>query len=209
MYLFSRSRVAHPAHSTDALGFAAEIATKATQSSGVQIDAWASVLSPDAGTIVWTAWFEHLADWEMAGDKLSTDAVYLDMIKQADHMFTGAVTDSLATIISGALDPNAPPASYVAVVNAVCANGQIAAAMQQGVAIAEAATRISGMTTMFAVSNTGSYGGVAWFTGAPDIATLEAGEHAVNSDPSFIELVDSGGALFQNGAAQSMFRRIG
>ena len=207
MYLFSRARSVHPGQFTAALAFAAEITATATAVSGVEINAWTAVMSPTAGDIVWTAWFDTLADWEVASDKLGADAAYISAVEKADGLFTGPVVDQMASVLSP-LPEGGPDATYVSVVNVVAANGQLAAAMQHGLAIAESATKLSGLTTSFAMGTTGPYGGVAWFSGAPTIAALEAGANAVNSDPAFLQLVDSGGHLFQTGATQTTYRRV-
>ncbi|MDP2289886.1 MAG: hypothetical protein Q8M22_01770 [Actinomycetota bacterium] len=208
MYLFNRGRVAHPDHFTDAVAWAVDIAGKASSVAGVQVEAWASVLSPDAGTIVWTAVFDTLTDCEAAMDKLGADSAYNAAVTSGAPLFTGTVTDGLLNLITGPTGTE-PDYAYVASVQAVAANGQIAAAMQHGVAIAAAATATGGLTTMFGAEVTGPYGGVRWLTGAPSIAALEASMVAVNSDPAFVALVDGGGGVFQPGAQQLLFRRIG
>jgi hypothetical protein len=207
MYLFSRTRAADPGRFTAALAFATEITATARAVTGLEISAWTSVMSPSAGDIVWTAFFETLAEWEVATDKLAADAVYNSAVEQADELFTGPVIDQMASLLSP-LGEGEPEATYVAVVTAVAANGQIGAAVQHGLAIAEAATKLGGLNTVFAMATTGPYGGVSWFSGAPTIAALQAAEDAINADPAFVELVDSGGNLFQTGATQTIYRRL-
>lgn len=207
MYLFSRGRTAQSGRANEAMGLAVEVAAKASAVAGIEVSAWASVLSPSAGTIIWSAWFEHLTDWEAATGKLGADTSYIDMVAGMDGAFTGPVVDNLMMLVHG--EPPAENPTYVASVEAVSSHGHIVEAVAHGVALAEAATRIGGLTTMFAVGSTGPYGGVGWFTVAPDIASMEAGEQKVNSDPSFLALVDSGGTLYQPGAQQTMYRRLG
>ena len=207
MYLFTRTRTAHPGHFMTAMTFATEITATARAVSGVEIHAWISVMSPSAGDIVWTAWFDTLADWEVATDKLGADAAYNSAVEKSDGLFTGPVIDQMASLLSP-LPEGEPDATYVTVVTAVAANGQIGAAVQFGLAMAETATKLGGLNTSFAMATTGPYGGVMWFTGAPTIAAMDAAANAFNSDPAFLQLVDSGGNLFQNGATQTTYRRI-
>ena len=75
------------------------------------------------------------------------------------------------------------------------------------VRFAEAA-REAGLPTVFGAEVTGQYGGVRWLTGAPSIAAMEESMHAINGDPSFLALVDAGGAVYQPNATQALFRRI-
>jgi hypothetical protein len=207
MYVFSRSRVANPAQFGAAVAWAEEIAHKTSSITGVEISAWASVLSPEAGTLSWTAWFENLGQWEAASDKLAVDQTYNDMVAGADHLFTGPVADSMAMVLTP-LPENPAPATYVDVVSAVATHGHLREAIQHGVALAEAASKLAGTATLFGTMVNGPYGGVGWLTGAPDIASLEAMQTKINGDASFLELVDTGGHLFQPGASQSTYRRI-
>ncbi len=207
MYLFNRTRVAHPAHASAALSFAAEIAVKASSVSGTEINAWSSVMSPNAGAIAWTAWFENLADWEVAAEKLGADPGYNHMVEMSDSYFTGPVIDGMASIVSPMPDVN-ERSEYVTVVNTVAANGHIAAAVDHGLKIATTASRIEGLTTMFAMDVTGPYGGVAWMTGAPNIAAMDKSLAAINSSAEFAKLVDSGGNLYQGQATQITYRRL-
>jgi hypothetical protein len=207
MYLFNRTRVAHPAHASAALSFAAEIAVKASTLSGTEINAWYAVMSPASGAIVWTAWFECLADWEVAAEKLAADPAYNHMVEMSDSYFTGPVTDGMATIVSP-FPTVTERAEYVTIVSTVAANGHIAEAAEHGLAIAATASRIEGLTTMFSMNVTGPYGGVSWMTGAPSIGAMDKSLAAINSSAEFATLVDSGGHLYQGQATQTTYRRL-
>lgn len=86
--------------------------------------------------------------------------------------------------------------------------GRLGSAITAGIEIADVATRVSGQDTLFVVASTGPYGQMAWLTGAPDIATVEAGEAALMADPDWIELLDRVGTDYQPNAAQAIYRRI-
>jgi len=147
------------------------------------------------------------ASGHIAGGKLAADADYGAAVAGGGELFTGSVADGLLNVISGM--PSEPTDyAYVTAVHATAANGQIGAAMQQGVALAAAATATGGLNTVFGAEVTGQYGGVRWLTGAPSIAAMEESMHAINGDPSFLALVDAGGAVYQPNATQALFRRI-
>ena len=221
MYLFNRSRVARPDTLPSALAWAVDIAGRASSVAGIQVSTWMSMLSQEGGTIVWSAGFDTLSDWEAAFGKLAADADYGAAVAGGGELFTGSVADGLLNVISGM--PSEPTDyAYVTAVHATAANGQIGAAMQQGVALAAAATATGGLNTVFGAEVpwlalwlrelgaevTGQYGGVRWLTGAPSIAAMEESMHAINGDPSFLALVDAGGAVYQPNATQALFRRI-
>ncbi len=190
-----------------AFTFVNEITARATAVSGVEINAWMTVGSPNATTIGWSAWFETLSAWEEAANKLAADALYNEALEVGDSLFTGSVTDRLVNLVSP-LSADAPVASYVGTVDAVAANGHIGDAINHGLELAAAATEISGLTTLFGVGSTGPYGGLGWLTGAPDIATFEDAQNRINADPKFLKLVDSGGKFYAPGAQQTLYRRL-
>ena len=139
MYLFNRSRVARPDTLPSALAWAVDIAGRASSVAGIQVSTWMSMLSQEGGTIVWSAGFDTLPDWEAAFGKLAADADYGAAVAGGGELFTGSVADGLLNVISGM--PSEPTDyAYVTAVHATAANGQIGAAMQQGVALAAAAT---------------------------------------------------------------------
>jgi hypothetical protein len=209
MYLYSRRRQLNPAQARKAVAFAVETGKRASTICGMEISVWTTVMSADAGVISWATMVERLTDLEVAMDKLAADGSFNDFIEQNDGLFVGSLADTLAQVVSGAPDPAAAPPTYATIVQATCANGHLAAGMAGGVEIAETATRIGGMPTMFLAAATGEYGGVAWLTGAPDLASLEAAEAKVNNDASFIGLADRVSPAYLPHASNTIYRRIG
>lgn len=198
-------RAADPA---GAMGWTIGVTELVRSITGRPIDAWASVLSPDTGLVVWSMWVEHLGEIEQAADKLAASPEYLDSVKAGDQFGEGPVVDGLAALVHGELDLAAGPPSYVTVANAVAAPGHLSDAIAGGIEIAQHATRVSGQNTLFTVNSTGPYGGCAWLTGCPDIDTVESGEGALMADPEWLKLIDRVGTAYNNDAAQAMYRRI-
>ncbi len=208
MYLFTRSRRMRAADPAGAMGWTIGVTELVRSITGRPIDAWASVLSPDTGLVVWSMWVEHLSEIEQAADKLAASAEYLDSVKAGDQFGEGPVVDGLAALVHGELDLAAGPPSYVTVANAVAAPGHLSDAIAGGIEIAQHATRVSGQNTIFMVNSTGPYGGCAWITGSPDIDTVETGEGALMADPEWLKLIDRVGTAYNNDAAQAVYRRI-
>lgn len=206
MYLFSRTRVVRTSKFAEAMAYAPEIAAKVTSISGVEVAAWAEVLSPHVGTIAWTASYESLSDWETMVGKLGADSTYADMVVGADSMFVEGTVDGLLEVVYAS--PEMPEAKYVSAVRAVAAPGKLAAAMQQGVAIAQSAEQLGGLGVIFASAVTGPYGGAVWYVGAESIGALESARHAMNADPGFVALIDSGNS-FQPSGESAIYMRIG
>jgi len=208
MYLFSRRRRLNPAHGRKAAAFAIDIGHRAREISGLDVSVWTTVLSADAGVVSWVAMVEHMSDLETGMDKLAVDGMFNDLVEQNDGLFVGPLSDTLAQVVSGLPDANATPPSWATMVQATCTNGHLAAGMAGGVEIAEAATRIGGLRTMFLAGTTGEFGSVAWITGASSLAELDESGQRVNGDADFIALVDRLTAAYQPQAPVTMFRRI-
>lgn len=190
-----------------ALAWSVGVTEQVRTITGRQVDAWGSVLSPDAGLVVWSMWAEHLSELEQASDKLMASPEYLDAVATGETYGEGPVVDSLAMLVHGEVDPDAT-ANYVTVASAVAAPGHLGDAITAGIEIADHATRVSGQSTLFVVNSTGAYGGCAWLTAAPDIDTVEQGEGALMSDPTWVQLIDRVGTSYNSDAAQSMYRRL-
>jgi len=208
MYLFSRRRRIDLGHMTKAVEWSVEATGKVREITGREVDTWTAVMSPEVGTVVWTMWVETLAELEAAGDALAADAAFVKSEEKADDWFDGPMEDRVASMVHGTLDPAAPRAEYVAVVEGIAANGRLSNAIASGIAVAEFATRVGGQETGFLVNFTGAYGGVAWITGSPDIATVDASEAALMADPAWLDLVNSVGADYAPGVTSTLYRRL-
>lgn len=208
MYLFSRRRQLNPAQARKATAFAVDIGQRAREISGLDVSVWTTVLSADVGVISWAVLVEHLTDLESGMDKLAVDGTFNDLVEQNDGLFVGAVSDVLAQVVAGMPAADAPQPAWATIVQATCANGQLAAGMAGGVEIAEVVTRIGGLSTMFLAASTGEYGSVSWITGASSLAEIEESEAKVNNDPEFIALVDRVATAYLPHAAVTMYRRI-
>jgi hypothetical protein len=208
MYLFTRSRRMRANDPGGAIAWTIGITEQVRSITGHEVNAWGSVLSPDAGLIVWSMWAEHLSDLEQASDKLMASSEFLDAVKAGEAFGEAPQVDGLAMLVHGEPDLAAGPPAYVAVASAVAAPGHLGEAIAAGIEIADHATRVSGQSTMFAVNSTGPYGGCAWFTGSPDIDTVEAGEAALMGDPDWVKLIDRVGTAYNSDAAQALYRRI-
>ena len=206
MYLFTRSGRFAPGSTRDVVSHVGEVTEKVRQETGLRVDAWSSMFSPDLGTVVWAVFAEDLATLEQANDKLAVSDSFIDLVDRGAKLFAGPASDSLAQVIIGEIDPAAPTPQYVSVARAVGANGQLRAALAGGVEIAETSTRITGVPSMFLVDTTGPYGGCAWMSGFADVGALQQTEAALAADAGWLELIDRVGPAYQQGAAQAIYR---
>ena len=208
MYLFTRSGQFRPGSMREAMSFATSVTEKVRQESDLDIHAWMTTLSPEAGMCSWAAWVSSLEELEAANDKLAVSDQFNDIVEQGAGLFAGPVMDRIGSVVVGGTDPDAPMPAYVGVARAVAANGHVADSVTAGIEIAEAAAEITGARTTFLVDATGPFGGCRWVTGYPDIGALQAAEEALAADQSWAALIDRVGTRYAAGASQSIHRRI-
>jgi hypothetical protein len=208
MHLFTRTIRTGGGDLAGAMAWSVGITDQVRSITGLGVDAWASVMSPDTGAVVWSIWAEHLSAIEQGADALAGSAEYLENVKSGQQFIDGPVVDGLATLVHGAPDLTGDPPGYVSVAQAVAAPGRLSEAITAGIEIADHATKQSGQQTMFVVNSTGPYGGCAWLTGNADIDAVEQGEAALMSDPAWLALIDRVGTSYNPDASQGIYRRI-
>lgn len=208
MYLFTRQGRLTAGTMLQGMDWVGEMAAKVNQVTSLNVGVWSPVMSPGLGTLSFGCQAESLGDLEDADAKLMADPIYLDLVQRGAQVTTGQWDDEVAQFIH---NPGADTATtHVAVVRAAIANGRFARGVEVGVEIAQRATAISGIPTAFLLGTTGQYGGCAWISAATSIRELERSEQAINSDASFVELVDTGaGECYLPGSGeQSIWRKV-
>jgi hypothetical protein len=210
MYLFSRRTRLGGGNGTAGLEWAVSMVAKVNEITGHEIQLWGNVYSPGYGTVSWTGWFEDLSSLEALGDKLEADPGYLEAANKGAQFTEGGLDDMIFTPIYGEPDPG-QAIQYVSGVTGVIAAGNYERAMSAGVAIAQKAEKLTGLTTMFGSSLTGPYGSVGFLTGYENIAALEAAQNRIASDASWLKLIDSTKGCFVEDAAitqSTIYRRL-
>ena len=186
---------------------------KVVQTGGLQVSLWGQTFSPSVGTLVWSTFVSELAELEAMNEKLMVDEGYLELVERGgEFVLPGSVDDTLGMIIHGqAPDPERKP-GYVSVVRTTMVAGGLARGITLGVEIAQKAEQITGVRTSFLADATGNYGGVAWISAFTDIADLERAQLELNSNQSFLELIDSQASTVYTDApgatSQLIYRRI-
>jgi hypothetical protein len=207
MYLFTRAGRFQPGFIRETTEFIRAVTERVRQETGLEVHVWTSTMSPDLGTTMWATFVDDLGRLEEADDKLMVSDGFLDLVEKGNRLLAGPLTDRLAQVVHGE-PPSGPPPNYLSVAQATAANGQVRAALDGGVEIAEAATRITGAPTVFVVDATGPFGGCRWGTRFADIGELQRAESALMADESWLELIDRVGTAYAQDAHQSIYRRI-
>jgi hypothetical protein len=206
MYSFARRLQTNPAHARAAVASAVETIGRIRTITGREFTLWATVMSPDVGTLSASYLCKDLEDLSELGAKLGADDAFNDYVESQAGNFLGTPVDGLSQIVSGT--PGTDPVEYLQVTQAVIANGSSQAAMAAGVEIAETAARITGTTTLFMAGITGPFGGVSWAGLAPDAATIQRANEALAADQKFQQLVDRSSPLYQGAGQATILRRL-
>lgn len=193
MYLFGRSTVLS---GNDGLAWAVGITEHARRASGLDIELWGQVWSPEFGRITWTTFVPDLETLAAAGDAMNADAAMNAESARGSGFTEGGLDDALYNVIHGDLDPAAPQAEYVSATSTVCANGRLTEGMTLAVDIAQQAEKVTQVPTMCIANVTGAYGGVGWISGYPSAAALEASQQAIAADLQFAKRVDDAASAY-------------
>jgi hypothetical protein len=189
MYLFSRQIRFGPGNTREQMEWALQQTEKVNQITGLQVNLFMQVYSPEVGAVGWSTFVPDLATLEAAGDKLNADDSFVASVDKGAAMTVGGANDNLAQVIYGEPDPNRQ-IEYVTAVRTVCANGSLARGMELGVEIAQRAEKITGTPTLFLADVTGTYGGVGWVSGHANVQAVEAAQQALAADPSWATYLD-------------------
>jgi hypothetical protein len=206
MYLFARNRRVAPANAAEAIAAALEAGAKASEITGVTVFVWTPIFSGETGQVMWSGRVDSLEQLVTANDALIGSTEFQTFISEREHLFEGPLTDTVSEVIHAA--PSGPPGAYIQVVQAVCAHGSIGEGMATSVELAEAATRLTGQSTMVVAPVAGPFGALGWITSYPDLTTLRAGNEAARADAEWMKLIDRAGHVYQPGVTTTIMRRL-
>jgi hypothetical protein len=211
MYLFNRRGRLAGGRNREAISWAVEITARVNTITGIPTTLWTSVLGPEVGTLAWSTFVPDLATIETAMDRLQGDDGFAELADRGAQFTEGGADDGLAQILHGEPDPNRP-VNYVNIVQAVCANRNLARGLGVGIEIAQMAEKITGTPTLFVNAVTGPYGSVAWISAFETVQALEAEQQALAADAGWLDFLDqeAGTAYQQNPelTTSRIFRRV-
>ena len=207
MYLFSRRQTMNQATLRRSMAMAVRASTMVTELTGHEVHAWGAEFSPQVGEITWSAWFEHLSDLGTVTDVLASSEAYLELIESSAGLWVGQAADNLIQIIHASLHPTETP-MYASVVRADIENGAMDNGLSLGVELAETVERVTGHPATFGAAATGSFNGVVWITGLPDLQAMETMQAKLAVEPAWHSLIDRAGSAYRPGATTTVYRRL-
>jgi hypothetical protein len=211
MYLFVRRARLAGGQTRASMMWATEITERVNQVTGLGVSLHAQVFSAEVGELVWATMVPDLSTLETGFEKLEVDDFYVAEQDRAHGFMTGPPSDVVQSLVHGTPADHGP-GSYTTAITATCAPGRITEAVTNAIALADKAMTITGSETTVSISQTGPYGGITWSTAFPGIASLDAAQEALNSDPGWLAFVDRMTADVYTSdpmaSAQAMYRRI-
>ena len=164
---------------------------------------WRADFGYPVGTVAWSTWVESLAALNEGFAQLADDDGYHDLVDAGLELIPEPPHDLLRRAVFGEPGSAPPPTGAVtSVTTAVVANGQYAEATAWGIEMAELVQQITSQPTMFLVDAYGTFGQVTWLSGAPDLATADAGGEAIQANPDYLKRLSDVGDLFVPGSGQ-------
>lgn len=210
MYRFARTARLAVGNPRDSMDWAVRITEKVNQISGVPATLWTSFASEDATTCSWSLMVEDAAEIEAIDSKLAVDDGFVSLAGEgARYLAEGTLRDRLSTIVftspGGSND-----AHWAQVTVATVTPGNVRRGLELGVQFAQMANQITGLQTVFETGITGQFGSVLWVMLADSFGQLQQSEMQLNSDASFLELIDTEASKAYQpiGASVSCYRRV-
>ncbi len=196
MYLFSRLATLR-GNERRSMGWAVEMSNYVNAHSDHTVTLWRADFGYPVGTVAWSTWVDSLAALNEGFARLADDDGYHDLVDAGAELIPEPPHDLLRRAVFGEPGSEPPPVGAVtSVTTAVVANGNYAEATAWGIEMAELVQQITSQPTMFLVDAYGTFGQVTWLSGAPDLATADAGGEAIQVNPDYIKRLSDVGDLF-------------
>lgn len=209
-YMLTRKTRIAPGQTEKSLLWAQNVTEKVFHTTGLPVRLSQQVFSPEVGTIAWSVFAPNLSTLEGLNEKIRSDSDLIKLIDQGVNFLVagmqgmhGVTSDILSTVISGnfeehgALQTKGGP-EYQTVVETQLSAGNYQAAMATGQEIAQQVQTISEAPVLFALDQTGYYGGVRWVTSHDNIRHLERSQQRLLESEQFQQLIDSNSEMFSD-----------
>jgi hypothetical protein len=202
MYLHTRTAtIRNDVDPLEAGSWALEAAALAREASGLEVQLWRAVYGRPLGSYTWSIAVDSMGTMAAGSQQALADPAYLAWLERGRGLFLDGTEDHVAQILYSGV--SGAPEAVVATVTAQCANGHIADAITWGLELSESYHSITGLDVHFVRSLFGPWATIGWLSVAPSIAAYEEGSAALQADPNWLPLLDSGGAFFTPGSGTS------
>jgi hypothetical protein len=199
MQLFSR-QVQLSGPFAEISAYAADMTAHVSAVGGREIALWSTVFGAPLGTMTYAVRVEGIADLQTLSAQILGDAEYhAKLAKGADYV-VGNAEDRLFQPLNAELGDPPPVGSMALVTSAVMAAGAYDKAIAWSLDMAEHASSVTGVPTLFLMEEFGSFGSVGWIAVAADGAAVDAAGAALNGDADYLKKLGAAGDLFLPGS---------
>ncbi|HEX6660016.1 MAG TPA: hypothetical protein VF065_18120 [Ilumatobacter sp.] len=199
MQLFSRQvQLTGPIAETSA--YAADMTAHVTGLIGREVSLWSTVFGAPLGTMTYTLRVDGVADVLAIAAQVQADAEFHAKLAKGADYAVGDAQDRLFQPLNAEFGDPPPVGSIALVTSAVIANGAYDKAFAWGIDMAQHASSVAGIPTLFVAEQFGSFGSVGWIGVAADGAAIDAGTAALNADADYLKKLGAAGDLFLPGS---------
>ncbi len=190
-------------------GWAQRMAKLVTEKTGKETALWAGLSGGAPGTLVFSAFYENMADFASATETLMDDEQYLEGVAEGRQHLFGPPEDRHIEIIhtSGSEYRRPGLGGIVQLTTATPALGKIGAAIGWGVQISDLVSEIVGQPVLFGRSLAGPFGELAWIGTSQDAGAYDSTQEATMKDPRYLASVDEGTPNFEGGSGRVLLAR--
>lgn len=190
-------------------GWAQRMAKLVTEKTGKETALWVGLSGAGPGTLVFSAFYESMADFATAAERLMGDDRYLEGIAEGRQHLFGPPEDRHIEIIhtSGGEYRRPGLGGIVQLTTATPALGKVSAAIGWGVQINDLVSEIIGQPALFGRSLAGPFGELAWIGTSPDASAFDSAQAATMKDPRYLASIDEGTINFEGGSGRVLLAR--
>lgn len=223
-YLLTRQAQLSPGQTMKSLEWAQNVTEKVGSVTGLPVRLYQQVFSPQVGGLQWHVFVPNISTLESLLDKIQQDDAALKLIDTGAQYLTaqntgltvGHISDFLSSVISGEVGLHGAQQArggpqYQTIVQAIMTPGNYEQAMQVGPQIAQQVEKVSGAPTLFAIDQTGVYGGARFITSFDDVRQMEQSQQRLQENREWLQFIDEQAGTFSDqpfSTRQSIYRRL-
>lgn len=223
-YLLSRQARMTPGQTQKSLEWAQNVTEKVATVSGLPVRLQQQMFSPQVGGILWQVFSPNISTLESLFDKIQGDSETTKLVDLGAQFLSdqqtgtpGHVSDNLSNIMHGDFAQHGGQQlrggpEYQTIVQSIMQPGSYQTAVQTGVEVAKQVEKITGSPTLFAVDETGYYGGVRWISSHRDVRQMEQAAEKIQENQEFQRFLDADVATTYSeqpfATQQSIYRRL-
>ena len=203
MFIYSAALQIKPGRGGEAASVVAALRDEVEAATGLAASAWTAVSGAPIGSFYLSASLEGTTELLAMLQNLNGSTTYQALAPKIGELLHGPAETNLVEVVAATAEL-AEPKPFVSVTRATIQNGNLGAGIAWSGQILEYITRTTGVGGMLGTAAAGSFFDVAWMIGNDDGAQIDELNAKLNSDPTYLSMVDQGGDFFVPGTGHRM-----